>query len=106
MIQTAQSKDVISNFDRQIPIQDAQVAFGMDRRGDLAGESAADKVKQAIDSMIGRRVQELQVSIEDDCVIVTAMVPSFYVRQLVEHRSRSIVVDHLNKTFVSRVVVN
>ena len=43
--------------------------------------------------------------IEDDRVTVTATVPSYYARQLVEHKSRSIIVDQWRKKFVSRVDV-
>ena len=115
MIQRAQSKDAIKQFDRLDLGQDALMAFGPGRETrlqsrslksqDRADRSAAETVKKAIDSTIGKRVHDLQVLIEDDCVIVEATAPSFYIRQLVEHESRSIVVENVGKRFVSRVAV-
>ena len=127
MIQLPQSKNLINQPERESTVSDATVDFGFDRhtetkdgpdsskmqhlRGStklrkMDGDAVAVTFKNAIESTIGKRVHELQVSIEDDCVIVTATAPSFYVRQLVEHKFRSIVEEHLNKTFVSRVVVS
>ena len=101
MIQRPQSQDAIKQFDRLDLVEDALMTFGIDR---LPETKDADTVKNAIDAAIGKRVHALQVLIEDDCVIVKATAPSFYVRQLVEHKSRAVVED-LKKTFVSRVVV-
>ena len=127
MIQHPPIKDFVEEFDQLDPVEDAQIAFGFDgqsemkdgsasddelqRRGqntllhDKARKSVVEAVMNAIDTTVGNRVYELQVLLEDDCVIVKATTPSFYVRQLVEHKSRSVVVEHLNKRFVSRVVV-
>ena len=68
-------------------------------------KSAAESIKKAIESTIGNTVDGLDVSIDGENVIVQATVPSYYIRQLVEHKSRSIVVDQLRKKFVSGVVV-
>ena len=68
--------------------------------------TTAETIKNAIHSAIGNRVQGLKVAIEGNCVIVTAMAPSFYIRQIVEHKCRSIIVENLRKKFISRVVVS
>lgn len=120
-------EDVIEKFDRLNPARNAPMTLGFDRlpetidvaakvaklrrrrqrviRQNEADRSAVETIKNAINSTIGRRVHGLQVSIEDDRVVVKATVPSFYVRQLVEHKARSIVVEHLRKKLVPRVVV-
>lgn len=71
----------------------------------ITKRSATEAVEHAIESTIGLPVNEFSVAIEGQRVIVNATVPSYYVRQLVEQNSRSIVVNHLRKEFVSRVVV-
>ena len=68
--------------------------------------STAETIKNAIHSAIGNRVQGLKVAIEGDRVIVTAIAPSFYIRQIAEHKCRSLIVENMRKKFVSRVVVN
>ena len=69
-------------------------------------KSVAEAIVKLIGAKIGNNlVAGLRVSIDGESVVVRASVPSFYVRQIVEHASRKIVVDLLQKTFVSSVVV-
>lgn len=68
-------------------------------------KSVAASIKKALESTIGNAVSGLDVLVDGDSVIVQATVPSYYIRQLVEHKSRSIIVDQLRKKFVSSVVV-
>lgn len=127
MIQSPQTKDAIKTFDRLDSDENAQIPFGLDSRSetkaglgeddrlrlrrkrtipqDKARKSVVEAVVTAIESTVGNRVYELQVLMEDDSVIVEVTAPSFYVRQLVEHKSRSVVAEYLNKKFVPRVVV-
>ena len=116
-----QRDDVAKKFARQDPVEYPQMDLKLDRGSDAksgpvnVGElrrhgrgiphSELDKMTEAIESMIGNRLRGLKVLVEGDRVTVTATVPSYYVRQLVEHKSRSIIVDQWRKTFVSRVDV-
>ena len=68
--------------------------------------SATETVQHAIESTIGQYASELSVVIEGLQVVVRAKVPSYYLRQLVEQNSRTIVEKHLRKQFVSKVVVD
>ena len=76
------------------------------RQNKTDGSTTAETIKNAIHSAIGNRVQGLKVAIEGDRVIVTAIAPSFYIRQIAEHKCRSLIVENMRKKFVSRVVVN
>ena len=117
MTQERQRKDVVTKFVGQNPVEDPEndlkLGCGSDvinvaellRHGRRPPHSALDKITETIESTIGNRLRGLNVLIEDDRVTVTATVPSYYLRQLVEHKSRSIIVDQWRKTFVSRVDV-
>ena len=72
---------------------------------DNAVRSAIEVVEHAIEATIGQHVNQLSVAIDGRQVVVSAAVPSYYIRQLVEQNSRSIVVKHLRKQFVSNIVV-
>jgi len=99
-------------YDRQQKIQDGplKVATLQRRRRRTvptikSHQSVVDAIENVIGAKVGNLVSGLQVSIEGDSVVVQATVPSYHVRQIVERESRSIVVSHLRKKFVSSVVV-
>jgi len=68
-------------------------------------ESLVNLIKNFLRSAIGIHASGLDVMIDADSVIVTGEVPSFYIRQLIEHNSRLIIVDRLRRKFVPNVVV-
>ena len=69
-------------------------------------DSIVELVVKAIGSVVStNQIRGLQINVEGDGVSFEALVQTFYVRQLIEHKCRSIVVDQLHEKFVSRVVV-
>ena len=112
MTQEQQRNDVDTKFVRQDPVDRGLDANGgpvkvgeLRRHGRGIPHSDLGKITKTIENAIGSRLQGLKVLIKNDGGSVTATVPSYYARQLVEHKSRSIIVDQWRKKFVSRVDV-
>ena len=87
------------NSDNTVPLREYEPA-------DAKKSRFEQSIRRAIERVVRRQLSQLNVWADDETIFISGQADSYHCRQLAEHCARAMVVDKLDKRFVSKIVVH